>query len=167
MDVGPLAIGAAVANPKKVNLKASALMAADYDLTLPLNLPAVTQLLQLSNAGQASASGFGISSAPASNSFASSDSSGNITFPFKWIQVNGTLPSSSGTNILNLGQYVTFIGGFGTTTFDNNPNSMAVMNYPFSGTWHGCYISINNSGIGVSNNDLVNSNAFTVILFYI
>jgi len=116
MDVGPLSIGASVANPKKVTLKASALMAADYDLTLPVNLPVSPQLLLLSSSGQASYSPFNFGAAPSRNSFASSDPSGNITFPFKWIQVNGTLPSSSGTNILNIGQYVTFIGGFGTTT---------------------------------------------------
>ena len=167
MDVGPLSIGAAVANPKKVNLKASALMAADYDLTLPLSLPSSAQILQLSNSGQASYLPFIFGAAPSSNSFASSDSSGNISFPFKWLQVDGVAGPSTGPTILPSGSFLNFIGGFGTTTLNGVSGGKVPMNWAFTGTWHGCYISIGAYGISIANNDTVNSNAFSVILFYI
>jgi len=162
MDVGPLAIGAAVANPKKVNLKASALMAADYDLTFPLNLPAVTQLLQLSSAGQASASGFGISSAPASNSFASSDSSGNITFPFKWLQSTGNLGPSGSTILLPIFTFTKLIGAFGMTRINGDTSVM----YQMSSSLNGCCV-LNNSNVYVVNLDPSHNNSYDLILLYI
>jgi hypothetical protein len=51
MNVGPLVIGAAIANPKTVTLGASAAQPANYPLTLPLALPVSQSLAAIDGAG--------------------------------------------------------------------------------------------------------------------
>lgn len=162
MDVGTVAIGATVANSKKVNLKASALQSADYDFTLPLNLPVVTQLLQLSNAGQASASGFNIGSAPSSNSFVSSDSSGNLTFPFKWLQASGSILPSAGIQLLSSSSFTKIMGVIGMTT-QSGGSIMLQMAYEIPSA---IYAEIN-TNLYIFNSDSAHTNSYNVIVFYI
>jgi hypothetical protein len=147
MSTGPLVIGAQIASPHTVTVGASAVLAANYSMTLPLALPTA-----------------------ATASVLAVDSTGAMSAPFATRTFTGSITAGAGNSVTLMasGSYNTLLGMIGMGNISGSTNYNPIGSSVGGTTETSCYFTQNSSPNGtirVVNND-ASAAAYTVTVFY-